>query len=1085
MNMYIVTTFILLLLLIFIIIISLLFNIKNCRRILSRFKIYRTNQLSKSLRHLLSKADNKTKKSFKTTANFFIHINTSKQRIVEQETNKTIGTELFKIEGHNYNQYLSNDSYVLELHKLHNNHTYKELGKFCNKVSAINGKIPSLVYSFEYKKLKDETFMQEEIKSIRSIIIQLIKIYKEVPNLILSISDIQQHPNYSDFIDCVKSHNIPLLSPRIDPNNIEVEINSHLETLNMLGNNILFNKHPQKFLNFTYFINDTYDNFKNLLKEQYYLDHSKHIKNILLYINNTRSDINQNLFQSPIKIHRYKIKTLKKSIWIGLGTALAFISIIFTVNIFTYKNILNEYKERLTTIPNKIEDLNKTICLSKNYTDNIGSKLFVSSLYPKKLFIHSINLNEVLKIQQQIASLLKDHNKIAPDDYITRTFIFLILIAPQNTNLKEMIKSNLQVWSLATNIPKKTINTYINGSVPDINPNISNINIRKLPDNNYFVKSSSYNLIKLYIAKNHNINLKTLNFFMDQISLPMAKQKIIKTFMKKVFPEVKDSLSNYNKTFLEELNIHINSSSNSQEDIQRIKKLIPTKKETEVYSLQSALDLLTNLDKKINKSLNSDSKLKTFWYQVVFQATYNDIMNNLALSKAKLVDDNTEKQTIINVGDNGGYNGNISIIYTKIGLNEVVLKQIASYKHILKLLTFHKIDTQHIENYYNTAIQSYIQDYKKAYIKLIASYKDSITPDDITSSLLLISSTNSQFNNMLKMLSDNTVFNKEILKEIPQLDLVSSYFYNVNKMITNPNDMDKYNQIIKDLANEINENGHEQASMNKITLNLFHKSKDSYFYKVNSLLKKNNISPNNSIIFTAPLQNIINFGKPYLIKSKYKQWNDNILPILNKYKKYYPFSKDSNKRISPDELNKVFGPKGNFWKLVNKDMYEIFEYKNGRWKSIAPNFFGENTNDMLMKLNNTQKLTNTLWDSSGKPKPINIKVKIMPSPNSLLTNNSFVKMTLLNIGDQKAVGISTQQKTINLKYYWFEKQPCSVGFIDSNDQINSIETRYNYWSFFYLLNQAKKKNDIYEWYQNGTVIKFKIDLDNIFTHFNN
>lgn len=143
----------------------------------------------------------------------FIHVNTSGINIVEKETIKTLGIELYKIETSTYNQYLSDQSYILELHKLNNDHKYKELGKFCNKISSLIGKVPIIVYSFEYKNIKNDTVILEEIKSLRSIILQLSKIYKKLPNVVLSIADIENYPGYNSFIECASLHNVPLLSP--------------------------------------------------------------------------------------------------------------------------------------------------------------------------------------------------------------------------------------------------------------------------------------------------------------------------------------------------------------------------------------------------------------------------------------------------------------------------------------------------------------------------------------------------------------------------------------------------------------------------------------------------------------------------------------------------------------------------------------------------------------------------------------------------------------------------------------------------------------------------------------------------------
>lgn len=60
-------------------------------------------------------------------------------------------------------------------------------------------------------------------------------------------------------------------------------------------------------------------------------------------------------------------------------------------------------------------------------------------------------------------------------------------------------------------------------------------------------------------------------------------------------------------------------------------------------------------------------------------------MNNLSLSEPQLIDNNTTKLATINIGDNGEYYGNISVIYTKTGLKDVILPEIYSYKSLSKL----------------------------------------------------------------------------------------------------------------------------------------------------------------------------------------------------------------------------------------------------------------------------------------------------------------------------------------------------------------------------------------------------------------
>ncbi|WP_234384987.1 cation-binding protein [Allofrancisella guangzhouensis] len=931
--------------------------------------------------------------------------------------------------------------------------------------------------------LKMKLFFLEEVKSLRSVIIQLAKAYKKLPNFVLTVADIQKHPSYNTFIDCVAKHNIPLLSPALNPQNIKEEFELYLKKINNLASNLLFKKQPQEFLHFSYFINDVYSCYKYFLEKLDFIDTTKAIQNVALYLNNTTASINQNLFQGDFSYQPYKTKNFKKVIWISIGSMSTMLGIIFTANIFKYKNIISEYKQELFTIPNKPTEVIQTTNLSKDSILEVKSKLIDSFLYPDKMLEHGIYVNESVKIQHQLLELLE--NSSSSENSIDRTFVFLMLIAPQNVLLQNLIKSNIKIWSLVTNIPEDAITTYVSASVPKLNVNIATKDLNDLTYQDLFVNTHVYEMAKSYVVDNSTVNLRTLHIFLEEIDLPVAKQQVINIFMEKIFPKMKNSLSEYNREFLENLYNKIKDTTKTSGELKDIKGLVPLTSDTGVDNLQAALDLLEKTNKQLKKHLPNDLKItKPSWYKVIMQAVYNDIMNNLVLSKPKLLDKSTIKQFVINVADNGSYYGNISMLYTKIGLKEIVLPEISSYKKVINLLKKHGINSSAINNYYNNALQTYIHNYKESYIKLITSYKHSINLNDIVSSLLLISSTSSQFNNMLKTLVKNTTFDKEAFKEIPQLSVIDSYFQNVNKMISNPNDINQYNQIIRNIANEINNSNDKADAINKITLNLYTKSKESYLCKVNSLLKKNNISEENSIIFTAPLKNIMNFGKPYLIKYKSKLWKKDIESIIDKQKGRYPFSENLNKIASPKELTEVFGPKGKFWKTVEKDMYGIFEYKNEQWTAKIPDLFGSNTQNMISTLNSVQKLTNSLWDKSGKPKPLDITLNIMPTPNTLLANDTFIKMTILSAGNEKVIGISTEQKPITLKYKWFEQQSSSVGYIDNHDQINSIEIHSSYWSFLKLLDKANKDSDTYTWKQNNVAIKFKIQFNNVFKMLN-
>ncbi|ASG67026.1 hypothetical protein fh0823_21510 [Francisella halioticida] len=134
----------------------------------------------------------------------------------------------------------------------------------------------------------------------------------------------------------------------------------------------------------------------------------------------------------------------------------------------------------------------------------------------------------------------------------------------------------------------------------------------------------------------------------------------------------------------------------------------------------------------------------------------------MSLSQSRLINKYVKNDSIINVSDSFSYKGDISILYTKLGIENVIIPEIKSYNTTIKLLSQYSINTNSLENYYNLALDNYISSYKKTYIDLIGEYKTNISANDIMYSLSLMTSANSQFNNILGVLSRNTTLDCSI-----------------------------------------------------------------------------------------------------------------------------------------------------------------------------------------------------------------------------------------------------------------------------------------------------------------------------------
>ena len=1044
-------------------------------------------QLNQGFKKLLSESRRSIVKNLYRNSLYLIHFNPSNSQLVEKEINKEIGVDLFCHKDEKYNQYLSDESYILEVIQYNHSHQYSNIAKFSRKISVKTGKIPILIYSLDYQQALDSSnYIDDHIRHLQKIISSFENVYHKKPTLVFSFVNLDSHPCYKHFISCVKKYNLPLLTQcsKVDYQKDAHGLVDREQYLKNFSDNVLLTKQPKLYLKFNSFVNDIFDMFKIINQKYWAAKNLKQYDNINYYISHGTSEINQSLFQQDINIDKYRKSLIKKLSYTFFTICFIALGLVFVNNIMQYHVHGKQFKHSLSKLQRS--DL-KTANLTQVYQETyykINNDLYFNWLYPNGLLSQSLKNETANYVLDNILlpKLKSDKNPIE------KAFLLMTLYSSKSRDLRHLILENSKDWSKTLGISTSLLKVYIESKIDVTVPSLNSTYVQKTLAEKPNLSSNKYKLVQTYITNNSIINLKTLNDFFTKIYLPVRQQYYINIFMQNIYPDIKSSVSGNNASFFKYFQTKNQINEQTMHDINSIRNITNLINAEKITNYNDLLHILTLTNTELSKIRSLKTPEGKLWYKAVLQATLNTLLNRLSLEKKyTLFNEELINQSTINIADSGAYDGNIPVIYTLTGINRVILPEVKTYHQLLNILNQAGISSIKYTDYYHQALDTYVNSYIKAYVKMLSSYKHIINPSDIKTSLMLIASKDSEFNNMLNMLAENTAIPKSLIKELPELELISSSFKNINKFINDSKNIDLYQKIIFNISNKINNADNKQLGIEKITYQLLVDNENSSLYQLKKLLDKYQISPKNQIIFLAPLIELINIEKPYIKQKKLKIWNADILSLLSKNMEYFPFNKNGKKSISVKEMNKIFSPSGKFWSIINKDMYGIFVKKNGKWVTSIPGLFGAKESNMLFILNSVQSFTNSLWTNSNQIKPIVFEISIEKNENQQLKNHHFIEMSILNIGDSQILGLSVKQHPIFIKYDWSQNVKSSVGFIDDKQKVYTVNSTDGDWSALKLLKAADATHQIYTWNNKEikVLIQFKISFDNIFSDLRN
>jgi hypothetical protein len=417
-----------------------------------------------------------------------------------------------------------------------------------------------------------------------------------------------------------------------------------------------------------------------------------------------------------------------------------------------------------------------------------------------------------------------------------------------------------------------------------------------------------------------------------------------------------------------------------------------------------------------------------------------------------------------------------------------------------------------------TAFSSFIYNEAEAYAeKYVSSYRAyyeqfKVQADSMVGLIYILNQIqlpNSQFQEFLGAIKDNTVLDVDDSLYLRPLAIKLGAFEFMKRIMADQNgvmpELGKYKAIMQQMQAELESNepfmpnNADEAKelravltpAGRICLSIFRNENNSYMNVVQMWLKSVGVPPAFQQPFVTPVAQAYAFGERELEASLDKMWANMCDAYLQPLVTKFPFDRSSDTDIPPSTVENLIGPKGAFWKTFRDYMAPVcqevghtwFERKSGLETLRLPR-------DMLKIANDICRITTTLWDDKGEPKPLIISMKAAPLP-PMDKAGPVAVMAYVKTGDASVFAFNQQATWQDFKLEWWKNQTSSIGveFEDSVSYSKSYKestVQESAWSFFHLLYRTDASGTgTIRWQTNGAYKAHGADTGAVGRQLNN
>jgi len=214
-------------------------------------------------------------------------------------------------------------------------------------------------------------------------------------------------------------------------------------------------------------------------------------------------------------------------------------------------------------------------------------------------------------------------------------------------------------------------------------------------------------------------------------------------------------------------------------------------------------------------------------------------------------------------------------------------------------------------------------------------------------------------------------------------------------------------------------------------------------------------------LFLQPFRQAYLLGRPEVRGKINDLWSELRLSDIDPIASKFPFNLKADTAVDPGDLETVLHPQqGTFWRAFELFLSPVCRETGGilRERTCILGSL-KLPEEMLDTVNNVSRLSKTLWDDKGQPKPLIFYFKSFPLP-AMIEGDPIAVLSYLQSGKSSAFGFNQRPAWQKFELEWWQEQPAAVGleFKTSPEDpsiYRTIAIPNSNWSFHRLLKESK------------------------------
>jgi hypothetical protein len=426
--------------------------------------------------------------------------------------------------------------------------------------------------------------------------------------------------------------------------------------------------------------------------------------------------------------------------------------------------------------------------------------------------------------------------------------------------------------------------------------------------------------------------------------------------------------------------------------------------------------------------------------------------------------------------------GDIEPRFTKTAYDNHVRAVILRLSEALEKASVPEEQKRQLSDFVRDRVKRYAAEYRSQSVAFVHSY-NLRTPSQEALRVALVQMSKpdaSAFNDFLTAIDQNTrlEYNHPLLE--PMRDAVSDFaaWHNVVGGETGAPEINKYRAILSQMLADLGPaegaapaaetQGPETLEKaltpaGRLVLTEVRGDKGSYAQMVSEWLLSVRLPDYQRHAFLAPSTELTRIGRRDIERVVSTAWENELLPEVRRISGRFPFDQAANEDVTPGELAALFHPlTGRYFDVFRRYFEPLSDFGDGGPFRPKPGVRGRLTLPPHMHelTNAVAALSSRLWDQTGKPVPLGVRVATVPfehgrSPKLAQT------LVYMNAGPASVFNFNQQPAEIPVQLDWTKEYNSQVGL-----QLTDVETKENvfpeptavagsFWSFLRLLQKGQ------------------------------